>query len=255
MAPAPVAPRYGLRARAAVMLPSGNITAEPDLLAMMPVGVSLHVTRLPLNGSSREELLQMAEGVEAAATLLGHAQPDVIAFHCTAVSTLSGTLEADILRQAAASAGCPAIATSQAILAGAAALGVRRIALVTPYIDEINRREAAFFRQHGLECVAEHGLGLRTPAEMFDVPPARWLDLLRKHVPAEAEAVLLSCTAIRVLEMVDEAEALLGRPVLTSNQAIGWLLRRHLGIDVPLAGFGSLLSRSSLVKLGEQAGG
>jgi hypothetical protein len=102
-----------------------------------------------------------------------------------------------------------------------------------------------FFGQHGLECVAEHGLGLRTPAEMFDVPPARWLDLLRDHVPDEAEAVLLSCTAIRVLEMVEEAEALLRRPVLTSNQATGWLLRRQLGVDAPLAGFGRLLSDSA----------
>lgn len=236
------APRYGLRARAAVMLPSGNVTAEPDLAAMLPPDVSLHVTRLPLNGSSREELLRMAEGVEASATLLGHAKPDVIAFHCTAVSTFSDALEAEILRQAAASAGCPAIATSQAILAGAEALGVRRIALVTPYIAEINQREAAYFEQHGLNCVAEYGLGLRTPTEMFDVPPARWLDLLRDHVPEEAEGVLLSCTAIRVLEMVEEAEALLGRPVLTSNQAMSWLLRRQLGISAPLVGFGRLLS-------------
>ncbi|MBI0539182.1 arylmalonate decarboxylase, partial [Roseomonas sp. KE2513] len=167
---------------------------------------------------------------------------NVIAFHCTAVSTFSDALEAEILRQAAASADCPAIATSQAILAGAAALHVRRIALVMPYIDEINQQEAAFFGQHGLECVAEHGLGLLAPAEMFDVSPARWLDLLRSCVPGEAEAVLLSCTAIRVLQLVDDAEALLGRPVLTSNQATGWLLRRHLGIHAPLPGFCRLLS-------------
>lgn len=239
---AALAPRYGLRARIGVMLPSGNITAEPDLAALMPADVSLHLTRLPLNGSSSDELLRMAAAVEPAATLLGHAKPDVIAFHCTAVSTFNGTLETAILEQASVAAGCPAVATSQAIVAGAAALRVRRIALVTPYIAEINQREAAFFGQHGLECVAEHGLSLRTPAEMFDVPPEHWLDLLREKVPTEAEAVLLSCTAIRVLEMVDAAETLLGRPVLTSNQAMGWLLRRHLGIAVPLQGYGRLLT-------------
>ncbi|MBI0539200.1 arylmalonate decarboxylase [Roseomonas sp. KE2513] len=208
----------------------------------MPSDVSLHVTRVPLNGSSREELLRMAERVEAAATLLSHAKPNVIAFHCTAVSPFSDVFEGEILRQAAASARCPAIATSQAILADAAALHVRRIALVTPYIEEINQRDAAFFGQHGLECVAEHGPGLLTPAEVFDVSPARWLDLLRSWVPDEAEAVLLGCTAIRVLQLVDAAEALLGRPVLTSNQATGWLLRRQLGIHAPLLGFGRLLS-------------
>ena len=42
--------------------------------------------------------------------------------------------------------------------------------------------------------------------------------------------------------MVEEAEALLGRPVLTSNQAMSWLLRRQLGISAPLVGFGRLLS-------------
>lgn len=237
-------PFYGTRARAAVMLPSGNITAEPDLAAMMPSDVSLHVTRLSLNGSSREELLQMAAGVEAAATLLGHTRPDVVAFHCTAVSTFSDALEDQILKQAATFAGSTAVATSQAILQGAANLGVRSIALVSPYISEINQREMAFFSQHGLECVAERGLSLQTPAEMFGVPPERWLDLLREGVPSEAEAVLLSCTAIRVLEVVDAAEELLGRPVLTSNQTMGWLLRRTMGVHVPVQGFGRLLLQS-----------
>src|SRR5258708_39181554 len=80
---------YGDRLRAGVLIPSGNPVAEPELRAMLPSGSSLLVTRLPLLGSSRAELIGMIDQLEAASKLLADAKVDVIVFHCTAVSTFS----------------------------------------------------------------------------------------------------------------------------------------------------------------------
>jgi Arylmalonate decarboxylase len=135
---------YGDRARLGVLVPSGNTVAEPELRAMLPPEVSLVVTRLPLRGSSEAELLGMAGSLETAAGLLADAQPDAIAFHCTAVTTFDPALAEDLRRRIEAATGLPALATSDALLAAVAALGGRRVLLVTPYIEAVHAREVAF---------------------------------------------------------------------------------------------------------------
>ena len=71
--------RFGGRARFGVILPSGNIVAEGDLAALLPRDISLHVTRLRLTGSSREQLNAMAEdGAAVPSTPNGRAAPEAV---------------------------------------------------------------------------------------------------------------------------------------------------------------------------------
>ncbi|MDT7652840.1 MAG: maleate isomerase, partial [Pseudonocardiales bacterium] len=65
---------YGERLRLGVVVPSGNVIAEPQLTAMLPAGVAPYVTRLPLRGSSEAELTAMLDGLESAAALLADAR-------------------------------------------------------------------------------------------------------------------------------------------------------------------------------------
>jgi maleate isomerase len=67
-------------------VPSGNSVAETELRAMLPREVTMLTTRLALRGSSEPELLAMLRDLDNAASLLGDAEPDLIGFHCTAVS-------------------------------------------------------------------------------------------------------------------------------------------------------------------------
>ncbi len=78
---------YGTK-RLGILVPSGNSVAETELRAMLPDDVTMLTTRLALRGSSEPELLAMLADLDKAATLVGHAEPDAIAFHCTAVSTV-----------------------------------------------------------------------------------------------------------------------------------------------------------------------
>src|SRR5471030_2810839 len=87
---------YRSRLRAGVLIPSGNSVAEPELRAMLPAQASMLVTRLPLRGSSRAELMRMLDDLEAASRLLADANVEVIAFHCTAVSTFAPDMAAGI---------------------------------------------------------------------------------------------------------------------------------------------------------------
>jgi len=234
---------YGTRARIGVILPSGNIAAEAELMAMMPRGVSMHVTRLPLAGSQPEQLLGMIEDVESAALLLKDTQPDLIVFHCTAVSTWDARLDDAIRQRIHEATGIPATTTAHAIVEALRTLGSQSIVLISPYIDEINRRESDFLSLRGVRVLAACGLALNTPKEMFQVETCEWIERAVVERDENADAYFISCTAVRSLGAVALLEKILGRPVITSNQAMAWHALRNVGIADKLSGFGSLFTR------------
>jgi maleate cis-trans isomerase len=237
---------YGSRLRLGVIVPSGNVIAEPQIHAMLPKGVVAYMTRLELRGSSEPELLEMSRHVEAGAKLLSDAQVDAVVFHCTAVSTFSPSMGEDIECRIANASGLPAISTSEAILTALRALNAKKIVLLTPYIDSVNAREVAFLEHHGFEVLEEVGLGVDTNAEMAKLPPQIWVDLARKHQCEDADAYFISCTAVRSAEVIEEIEALVGRPVITSNQAMVWYALRKNTIADHQPGFGSLFSVTTI---------
>ena len=232
---------YGTRARLGMLLPSGNQAAEPQFQAMLPQGVSLHVTRLKLTGSSERDLLAMTERVEEAAELVADSRADLVVFHCTAVSTFSAELERSIIERVARASGKPATATSEAIVAALGALGAKRIVMLSPYVQAINDREAAYFRGAGFEIVGCAGLDCRDADAMMAVSPERWREFALEHRDPRAQAVLISCTTVRSADVIEELERELGVPVVTSNTAAAWHCLRELGIADSVDGFGKLL--------------
>ncbi len=100
--------------------------------------------------------------LEAAAEQFAWARPRVIAFACTTGSLVKGPGWDKVLRdRIGARTGIAATTTSTAVLAAFEALGVRRLGIATPYLDELNRREREFFEALGYEVHAIRGLGIR----------------------------------------------------------------------------------------------
>lgn len=232
---------YGERLRLGVVVPSGNVIAEPQLTAMLPAGVAPYVTRLPLRGSSEAELTAMLDGLESAAALLADARVDLMVFHCTAVSTSSPTLAAGIAARMAAASGIPAMTTAEALIAALGALSARRIVLLSPYLPAPHQREIEFLTWHGLDVVADAALGIDSNAEMAALSPDELFEFAVRHRHPDADAYLVSCTALRSAEIIAPLEAELGRPVVTSNQAMVWHALRSGGIEDHVDGYGVLL--------------
>ena len=182
----------------------------------------------------------MSNTVEESADLLRDARVDVLAFHCTAVSTWDPSLEGRILRRIEGRRRVPAIATSQALIAALKSLGARRIVMLSPYLEHIAVREQAYFSDRGFQVIENKFLRIPDPHGMLAVTPGEWLSQLDGVRRPDAEVYVVSCTATRAFEVVTRAEALLGRPVITSNSAMLWHATRHVGIQAPLAGCGAL---------------
>jgi maleate isomerase len=236
---------YGSRLRAGVLIPSGNSVAEPEICAMLPREVSMLVTRLSLRGSSKSELMQMLDQLEAASALLADAEVDCIVFHCTAVSTFAPELADGIRERIRAASRIKCFTTADAILEGLRRLKAKRVSLLTPYIDEVHAREIAFLEANGLEFGSCANLGINTNAGMATLKPEAILDWAMDKVDRRADACLISCTAIKSAPVIARLEQALGLPVLTSNQSMVWYLLRSNGIDGQVEGYGRLFSAES----------
>jgi len=231
---------YGSRLRAGVMVPSGNSVAEPEFRAMLPPDVSLLVTRLPLRGSSRPDLMRMLDQLEQAAVLLADANVDVIVFHCTAVSTFAPDMAEGIRDRMTKATGKRCFTTADAVLSALSKLQASRVSLLTPYIDEVHRREIDFLLAKGFQVEGGANLGIDTNAQMSELEPKTILDWAQRNISEAADVCFLSCTAIKSAPVIAELERLCRKPVVTSNQAMIWHLLRSSGISGPVAGFGTL---------------
>lgn len=223
-----------------MLLSSSNPMAEPEIQRMLPPDVVVLTTRLKHAASTPEALIGMTEKIEEGCDLLSDAGVDLIVFNCTAVSTYDPAMGARISGRITSACGRPATTTSDALLSAFDALAVKKIVLITPYIESVNQREIEFLAHHGYEVISQVGLGLLEGKSMASVSPSEWVELAQRHKHDAADAYFLSCTAINVTSVIETLEGVLGRPVVTSNQAMLWHCLRLLGRNEPVNGLGAL---------------
>ena len=234
---------YGDRARIGMLLPSVNRAAEPQITEMLPDGVSLHTTRLRLLSSKKEHIDEMVADVERGATMLADADVDLIVFHCTAASMFAPGFDDGVIERIENATGKPATSTSKGCVEAFGTFGAKKITLTTPYIQETNDREVEFLKSHGVEVLSETGLGITGDGgAMLAVAPGEWHDRVKAQDEPDSEAAFLSCTAIRAVEAIEPIEADIGKPVVTSNQAMVWHALRKLGVDDRPKGYGRLMA-------------
>jgi maleate isomerase len=184
----------------------------------------------------------------ATALLLPGGRIDVVAFSCTSATVAAG-VEA-VARSI--QAGRPGVLFTTPITAAVAAcrrLGVRRIAVLTPYVDEVNEAIQGYLTTGGLEVVEFGSFHLRTEPEIAGVPVEAIVAAGRALDSAAAEALFVSCTGLRGHAAIAALERETGRPVVTSNQAQLWDALSLIGYDEPIQGYGRLLASLAPVRV------
>ena len=240
---------YGARAKLGVIVPPTNTANEAEWNRMAPPGVSVHSARMPLHMDTESDPGRRAlhDDLRRSAADLAQASVDVIAYGCTAGSmTVPASSLADFMR---AASGRTSITTAQSLVEALRALGARRVAVATPYHDALNRHEKHFLEGHGFAVVALSGLGYGAngPAEYRNIariPAADVLAHARSVIHADADAILLSCTDMATLDIIEPLEGETGKPAISSNQATFWYALRRAGVADRLTGYGRLLAEN-----------
>ena len=233
--------RHG-RAKIGFVLLATEQTIEDDMFTLCPPGVGLHFTRAPIPDSITVETLraQADDLAQAAASILPDGSLDVICYACTSGSLVIGEDRVFAeLRKGAPSAEPTSLITG--VMRALRAIGARRIAVATPYLDEINLREADYMTDAGFEIVNIQGLNLEKDSDMIRVRPDFIADFVARVDRPDADALFISCGALRSIDVLDALEQKLGKPVISSNQAMMWDVLRRVGVSDRIAGYGSLL--------------
>lgn len=231
------------RAKLGFILMSTDLAAEADFYDMAPEGVAVHITRLKTEDYTTNETLarHIDHMAEAAARLQPDTKPDVISYNCTSGSIVNGEDRVMAEIEKGAPWAIPMCLVT-GVVDALQELGVKKLVLGTPYLDEINVVEAEYLLEKGFEILDVQGLNLSTGIEMGSVTPAYWKEFALQLDHPEADAIFLSCSGIRALEVAEEIEQATGKPVITSNQAQFWSCLRRAGITDQIEGFGQIFS-------------
>lgn len=232
------------RAKIGYVMLATEQTVEDDVYRLCPEGVGVHFTRAAIPDSITTETLAAQADLLAgsAAELLPAGDLDVCCYACTSGSLVIGEERVFAeFRKGAPNAEPTSIITG--VIRALRALGPKRLAVATPYLADINAREVVYLEQAGFEVAVIEGLEIERDSDMVRVAPSFLRDFALSLDQPDVDALFISCSALRSLDVIDEIERSAGKPAVCSNQAMIWDCLRLAGIEDRFGGFGELLRK------------
>jgi maleate isomerase len=210
-----------------------DFALDRELWRWVPDEISLHLTRTPFVpvevSLDLARLVSEHETLDGAVRALTAAEPEVTAYACTSGSFVGGIAgERAMCEAMRRAADLPAVTTSGALLEAVAELGVRRIALVTPYTASVTESLEAFLAESGTTVTGRAYLGLTR--HIWKVPYRDVATMAREAVGQRAEALFISCTNLPTYDVIPQLEAELRIPVISANQVTMWAALKRLGV-------------------------
>lgn len=229
---------FGSRARLGLIVPSNNTTVEPEFVRMSPDGVDCFATRTMIvetddPAEKARTILAMHARIDDAAHELASLKADVIGYVCTSGSFLDGDdSDRAVCERLARSTGVPTVTASTAVVVALRTLGIKRVALATPYIPQVSDGLRAYLEDAEFEVAAHRDLNLLSNLDKGRLGPEASAELVRSMDLGDSDGVFISCTNWRTIESVAALEAELGVPVISSNLATLWLMLAIAGVDI-----------------------
>jgi maleate isomerase len=224
-----------------VLATDHTIEAEWRQVIRLP-GVAIYESRI-LNAPeiNPTTLAAMEKDLgKAASLILPGTKLDVIGYGCTSASVVLGE-ETVARRIQEARPGVAVTNPITAAIAGMKKLGAKRIALLTPYIEEVNQRFRGYIEARGLEVTVMGSFNHENDNEVARISTASIRDaMIELGQEPTVDGIFVSCTSLRVADIAEEVEQATGKPVTSSNLALAWHCLRLAGVEDPVPGFGRL---------------
>jgi maleate isomerase len=233
--------------RIGMIVPSSNTCLEPLTYRMLEgrTDVTIHFTRIPvtriaLDGSSDRQF--DAAVMREAGRLLATADVDVIAWNGTSGSWLGAAHDRELVHEITDATGIPATTSTLAYLEAFKSFGTERIALFTPYTEDVNLQVIAAYEREGIKTVDHRALGLSDNESFARVTVDEMRPGSRELAAAAPDALVYLCTNLYGANITAEIEDGTAVPVLDSVAVTLWHALRLAGAPLLDPRWGKLLA-------------
>lgn len=220
-------------------------TIEGDMRRLLPPDAHFMVSRVQSDAEvSCDTLASMEAHLSSAAALFPTGVTfDVVGYGCTSGTAQIGadTVAARICDSLDARAVTQPLSS---LLGACAHLGLRRLALLSPYVPAVSETLRAALLARGIttDVVGSFEVGVEAAVVRID-PASLESAAMALMEGAEVDGLFLSCTNLRTLDVIENLETRLGLPVLSSNQVLAWHMMQLAGLRAPTNAPGQLFAQ------------
>ena len=241
-----LADEIGYHCRIGLIVLASDYTIEHEFRKMLDIpGVAVYESRIYNDAEISPETLAAMEGriAESTGVILPGASLDVLAYGCTSGAMVIGP-ENVHARIHEARPGIACTSPMEAAAAAFRALDAKRVCLIAPYVDAINRSMRDYIIGLGFQVPVMGSWNLSNDADVARITSETTCKAAAELASGDdVDAVFVSCTSMRLAESVDALERVINKPVISSNTATAWHCLRLAGYDGEVAGFGELFHR------------
>jgi maleate isomerase len=193
------------------------------------------------NPLTKENLLKMSDQIEAITEkILPGEKINTVAYGCTSGTIAIGEDKVKEKVQLA-KPDCYVTTPITSAIKAFKLMNIMKISVFTPYPEPVNKTIYEYFSKKSIEVVSFGTFNLELDSDFANIDPKYLLETLTKLDTSGADALFISCTALPALEILDEVEKKISKPVFSSNQTLIWDTIRSIGYKSTIEGYGKLL--------------
>ena len=225
-----------------ILVPSTNTTGEVEYCRLAPE-LQVHTGRLGKGGNTPFSPSK-DDDVAYQAKLLGDARVEVIALAQTSASLFADDYDAVTVKRMTEASGVPSLTSAQAIGRALKALKASKVAMVTPYSEEVIGRARRYYQtKYGIDTVAWESLGASDAYAIGKMDAGMAEAAFRRIDRPDVEALVVPGGNFPTMDWIAGWERQFGKPVITTNQAALWAVMQTMKFGTPLPGKGRLLEQ------------
>jgi len=227
-----------------LIFPPLDYPLPPDARRLFPDGVRFVSNGLGFSGMTIEGYEEAIPRVGPRAAELAAQGADLISVFGSSITFYRGAaFNEELVRRVTELTGLPATTQSNGLVDGLRHINARRIAVATAYTDIVTERLKIFLEEHGFEVASARGLGYeRIPEGAATQPILHELGVASYERSKKADALVMSCGALRTLDLIVPLEGSIGVPVVSSTPHGLWHCARMVGLEAKIEGFGMVMA-------------
>ncbi len=218
-------------ARLGLIILQSDETIEQEIRATLPSNISINHSRIPCDKIvSSENLSQMQIDLPTASELLPKIKYDSIGYACTSGATIIGSSEVEKLISSKQESGLvtdPIKATKEALIN----LNCHNIAFVSPYEQSVTEAMRLNLHHDGFKIKDQISFNETDDTVVARIAEEDSLKAIIDIGRNDVDAIFISCTNLKTFNIIDKAEKVLQKPVISSNQALIWHMLKPLKIN------------------------